>query len=128
MQPAPVKLFTVRFDGWKYASMSAPEMVNVPTVSFWRGTFTFWPVVSVVIFLVVLSPIVGLVLTAFSTNTDTWQHLLNTVLPKALSITVLLMIGVSTLSILVGAGTAWLVTLYRFPGQQVFKWLLVVLA
>ncbi|MEM1200111.1 MAG: iron ABC transporter permease, partial [Pseudomonadota bacterium] len=106
--------------------MSTSELVNPLALPFRRGASVAWPLASIAIFLLVLSPIAGLMITAFSSSLDTWQHLINTVLPRALQVTLLLMLGVSVVSIIVGAGTAWLVTLYRFPGQGIFKWLLVV--
>jgi iron(III) transport system permease protein len=36
------------------------------------------------------------------------------------------MAGVGLLSLLIGTGTAWLVTMYRFPGRRVFEWLLLL--
>jgi ABC-type Fe3+ transport system permease subunit len=37
-----------------------------------------------------------------------------------------LMVGVGVLSLLIGTGTAWLVTMYRFPGRSVLQWLLLL--
>ncbi len=110
--------------------MSVPELVDPPPALparwAWRGAPRTWTVLSVAIFVAIISPIAGLVITAFSASSDTWPHLIHTVLPKAVRDTALLMLGVSALSILAGAGTAWLITLYRFPGRKIFKWLLVV--
>ncbi|MEM8686109.1 MAG: iron ABC transporter permease [Pseudomonadota bacterium] len=106
--------------------MSAPEVFTQPALRNRRGTSVFWPAATIAIFLIVIAPIGGLMITALSSSLDTWQHLINTVLPRALQVTLVLMVGVSVVSIIVGAGTAWLVTLYRFPGQSIFKWLLVV--
>ena len=36
------------------------------------------------------------------------------------------MAGVGALSFLIGTGTAWLVTMYRFPGRRIFQWLLLL--
>jgi iron(III) transport system permease protein len=36
------------------------------------------------------------------------------------------MAGVGALSLLIGTGTAWLVTMYRFPGRRVLQWLLLL--
>ena len=36
------------------------------------------------------------------------------------------MAGVGVLTLLVGTGTAWLVTMYRFPGRSAFQWLLLL--
>jgi iron(III) transport system permease protein len=57
---------------------------------------------------------------------DTWPHLIANVLPGALRRTLGLMAGVGLFSLLIGTGTAWLVSLYRFPGRRVFEWLLLL--
>ena len=49
-------------------------------------------------------------------------------LPGALRRTLGLMAGVGALSLLIGTGTAWLVTMYRFPGRRYFQWLLLLAA
>jgi iron(III) transport system permease protein len=54
------------------------------------------------------------------------RHLAQTVLADYLRNTLLLALGVAGLTTLTGAGTAWLVTMYRFPGQRVFRWALVL--
>ena len=48
------------------------------------------------------------------------------VLPNAVSRTLLLLAGVGLLTLIIGAGTAWLVTMYRFPGRGLFEWLLLI--
>jgi iron(III) transport system permease protein len=48
------------------------------------------------------------------------------VLPGALRRTLGLTAGVGVLSLLIGTGTAWLVTMYRFPGRSVLQWLLLL--
>src|SRR4029079_14979474 len=63
---------------------------------------------------------------ALKPSGDTWPHLIENVLPGALRRTVLLMAGVGSLSLLIGTGCAWLVTVYRFPGRRYFQWLLLL--
>ncbi len=85
-----------------------------------------WSFASTLLFLIILSPILGLVWAAASSDFSAWPHLLHTVLPKAVWTTVFLMAGVCLVSITIGAGTAWLVTMYRFPGRDVLRWALIV--
>ena len=47
-------------------------------------------------------------------------------LPGALRRTLGLMAGVGTLTLVIGTGTAWLVTMYRFPGSRQLEWLLLL--
>lgn len=69
-----------------------------------------------------------LVLTTFVGQPDEglWAHLAETVLLGLLRDTALLAAGVAAGSLVVGAGTAWLVTLYRFPGRRILNWALVL--
>ena len=76
--------------------------------------------------LIVVGPILALFAVAFSAQDNVWPHLLATVLPRALSETVLLMLGVGLLTMSIGASSAWLVTMYRFPGRKLFVWLSLI--
>jgi iron(III) transport system permease protein len=72
----------------------------------------------------VAAPIVSLLLTAVGGGSDALEHLAATVLPAALVETAGLLAGVALLTGAVGAGAAWLVTHFRFPGSRWFPWLL----
>ena len=73
-----------------------------------------------------LMPILALIAIAARPSGDVWPHLLGTVLPQSLWTTALLMLGVGLLSAIIGVGTAWLVTMCRFPGRALFDWALLV--
>ena len=49
-----------------------------------------------------------------------------TVLGKYIINTLLLMCGVSISVLLLGVGTAWLVSRYEFTGRRIFDWLLML--
>lgn len=55
-----------------------------------------------------------------------WQHLWDTLLPVMLVNTATLLVGVGIGTLVLGAGLAWLVTAYDFPGRAVFQWLLML--
>jgi iron(III) transport system permease protein len=57
---------------------------------------------------------------------DVWRHLWDTVLPLMLANTFLLLVGVGVGTLVLGAGLAWLVTAYEFPGRSAFEWLLLL--
>ena len=59
-------------------------------------------------------------------SSDVWRHLVSTVLPRYLWNTVGLILGVGVLTPVIGAGTAWLVTMCRFPGRRIFEWALIL--
>jgi iron(III) transport system permease protein len=78
-----------------------------------------------IVALVVLPVVTILVLSATS-DWRAWPHLLQSVLPKALVGTVLLLGGMAAVTSIVGTATAWLVTMYRFPGREMADRLLVL--
>ena len=71
-------------------------------------------------------PLATVVVLSLSAQESVWPHLIRTVLPGALADTGLLLAGVATLTLLFGTGTAWLVTMYRFPGRGLLDRLLVL--
>lgn len=81
--------------------------------------------ITAVVFLMAL-PIATTVWLAFSPKENIWPHLLATVLPNSLMQTFALMVGAGILTLVTGAGTAWLVTMYRFPGRALADRLLVI--
>jgi iron(III) transport system permease protein len=74
----------------------------------------------------VLIPVLTIVLLALTPAPGVWAHLIGTVLPFSVRQTLLLLAGVGLLTLVTGTGTAWLVTMYDFPGRRVFDWLLVL--
>lgn len=85
-----------------------------------------WSIAALVISLIIAAPLVSIFVIATQSSGNTWPHLLSTVLPSATVTTLLLMLGVGTVTLCVGTGTAWLVTMYRFPGRALFEWLLLI--
>lgn len=85
-----------------------------------------WLIAVSIVAALVLAPILTLMVLAFRPAGDIWPHLLSTVLPRSILTTALLMLGVGTLTTLIGVGTAWLVTMCRFPGRRLFDWALLV--
>jgi len=85
-----------------------------------------WSLAALVISLIAISPLIAIGVLALGSSGDAWPHLVANVLPGALGRTLGLMAGVGGLTLLIGTGTAWLVTMYRFPGSRQFEWLLLL--
>ena len=85
-----------------------------------------WTVFVAVLAALMVLPVVTIVALSLTPGVSIWPHLMRTVLPAALIDTVLLLVGVSVLVLVFGTGTAWLVTMYRFPGRGVMDRLLVL--
>ncbi len=85
-----------------------------------------WSLGALLIALLVLAPIVSVLWMAFAPSGDIWQHLLATTLPRYAANTAVLVFWVGLLSALIGTGTAWMVTMYRFPGARLLSWALLL--
>jgi len=85
-----------------------------------------WLAASLLVLAIVLMPLGGLVYFALRGSGDVWPNLIANVLPNAIRTTVLLLLGVGVLTTVIGVGTAWLVTMFRFPGKRVFDWALLL--
>lgn len=105
---------------------------RVPTVELlrrpasWRGR-EGWRVGVAVVALVVVLPVALVASSVLSPSTDTWRFLWQDAgLAGMMVSTVVLMVGVVVGATTLGAGLAWLVAAYTFPGRRVLSWLLVL--
>lgn len=85
-----------------------------------------WAVASLALAMVFLLPILSVFIAASGDTGDLWPHLFQTVLPRYIANTLVLMAGVACISLLFGVTTAWLVTRYSFPGRRVLEWILLL--
>jgi len=85
-----------------------------------------WSLAAAAIAALVLLPVVSVLWLALRGGESIWPHLLATTLPRYAANTLILMAGVGALTAAVGTGAAWLVTMYRFPGQGWLQWALLL--
>jgi iron(III) transport system permease protein len=85
-----------------------------------------WSLGAMLIAGLVLLPIVAVCWIAAFPTENIWPHLLSTTLPRYLTNTAILALGVGALASAMGAGSAWLITMYRFPGAGALEWLLLL--
>ncbi|MDX2159263.1 MAG: iron ABC transporter permease [Hyphomicrobiaceae bacterium] len=91
-----------------------------------RRASPWWTVVVAAIVAVMLLPVATTMLLALRPSEGTWWHLATTVLPRVVRETGLLMAGVCIVTLMVGVLTAWIVTMYRFPGHALVDRMLVL--
>ena len=72
------------------------------------------------------SPIIAIIYTATGDTGGLWPHLAQTVLPRYLKNTLVLLFGVSLVSLLFGVTTAWIVMRYEFVGRRLLQWMLLL--
>jgi iron(III) transport system permease protein len=85
-----------------------------------------WTAIVIAVAALALIPVLAVVIESLPPTVPVWTQLWSTVLPDMLLSTFALMLGVAAGTLLLGAGLAWLVSAYRFPGSAVFGWLLVL--
>ncbi|CAA0079930.1 Sulfate transport system permease protein CysW [Zhongshania aliphaticivorans] len=93
-----------------------------------KSNVGFWALrlLGVAAVLGVLAPILVVVVSWGSAQTDVWQHLIATQLSSLLFNTLVLLIGVGVLVSLLGIGLAWFTVMCDFPGRSWFEWLLML--
>jgi len=74
----------------------------------------------------VLLPLIAVAVAALTGSLETLTHLWQTVLPRYLGTTALLVATVSAGTAVIGAGTAWLVSCCAFPGRRFLEVALVL--
>ena len=85
-----------------------------------------WYSSSILISLIVAVPILTVFLSFFE-NTSNYQEILkNTFLIEYIFNSGVLLIGVLFLTFVIGTGTAYIVSFYKFPGVNFFKWALIL--
>jgi iron(III) transport system permease protein len=116
-------------------SVSPPPVTSSPVSAFSqtsttprRSSAALWllRVIGVAAVLAVMAPILVVVLSWSSSQTDVWQHLIATQLGSLLFNTLLLLAGVGLLVSILGIGLAWFTVMCEFPGRAWFEWLLML--
>ncbi len=85
-----------------------------------------WPAAALLIALLMTAPIWVLVSFLFEPFNDNWQHLLSTLLPDYIINSIILMIGVTFGTLLLGIPSAWLISHYQFAGSRWLHWALLL--
>ena len=85
-----------------------------------------WAAGAFVIAAAVMTPVLAVLANLFQPSDGAWAHLAATVLPEYLRNTAGLVAGVGIGTVVIGTGTAWLVTMCRFPGSRLFEWALLL--
>ncbi|MEM9772311.1 MAG: iron ABC transporter permease [Cyanobacteria bacterium P01_D01_bin.73] len=85
-----------------------------------------WTLAVLVIAGLIMLPILTVLQTSITTRWGLWHHLATTVLPNYIFNSIALGIGVGTITVILGTGMAWLVSLCQFPGRRILEWALLL--
>ena len=88
--------------------------------------FNSWYLSSFLISFFVLIPIITVFTSFFESTSNYYEILKNTFLIEYIFNSVVLLISVLIFTFLLGTGTAYLVSFYKFPGSDFFKWALIL--
>ena len=83
-------------------------------------------IISVIIILLLLSPVISIIISSFHNTYDLWIHLINTRLKYYLYNTFMLMFGVCLTTFLIGVSLAWMVCRYNFYMKNLIEWALLL--
>ncbi len=84
-----------------------------------------WSVGAGLIAILVLLPLAAVAWIALFPEENIWPHLIATTLPRYMANTAILAGSVAVMAAVTGTFTAWMVTMYRFPGSGWLQWLLL---
>ena len=85
-----------------------------------------WKLTPVVIICIFISPIIFVLASLFGDFNNNWNHLIDYVLPSYVSNSLILILGVSILSLILGVGTAWFTTNFDFFGKSWLEWAIIL--
>jgi iron(III) transport system permease protein len=88
--------------------------------------FNFWYISSFLISFAVAIPIITVFGSFFETTSDYTSILKETFLFEYIFNSLFLLIGVLLLTFIIGVGSAYIVSFYKFPGSNFFKWALIL--
>ena len=90
------------------------------------NSLDLWKIVPVIIFIIFVSPVAIVLSSLFGEYSKNWLHLIEYVLSGYILNSLILVLGVSIITLVVGVGTAWLISNYKFSGKRLFEWALIL--
>ena len=91
-----------------------------------KASVNVWLIASLLIAVWIAVPVLFVFSGIFTWQGEIFRHLWDTVLGEYIRNSLALMVGVGTGVLFLGVGTAWLVTMCRFPGYSWLEWALLL--
>ncbi len=85
-----------------------------------------WLTASLLLALALLVPLASVAAGLLPPASEAWDHVARVLLPRYLGQTLLLLAATNLLTLVMGAGTAWLVAVHDFPGRRFLEWALIL--
>ena len=90
------------------------------------SSLTIWRIIVYTISIILIFPILFLFFISFGNTDGLWLHLISTVLPKYVTNTILLMLGVTILSAIFGITAAWIIARYKFRFSNIIDLMMIL--
>lgn len=85
-----------------------------------------WVLFTLLLSFAVALPLFTIATEMVSRGDEIWLHILHELVPGYALNTLWLLLGVGLLTIIIGVGTAYMVSMFRFPGRNLFRWALIM--
>lgn len=85
-----------------------------------------WTIATLLLVVLLFAPILAVFVAASGDSGDLWAHLSQTVLPRYVLNSLVLMVGVGVVTLTFGIASAWVVTRYDFPARRMMEWMLLL--
>ena len=85
-----------------------------------------WIILPTFLFALFVVPVIWIIFSLFGNYSDNWVHIYNYTLSGYIYNTALIIIGTSIGTLIIGVGSAWLVTTYNFTGKKFLEWALLL--
>ena len=76
--------------------------------------------------LIFLVPIIFIFVNIFSDSSDIWLHIQTYLLQGYVLNSLVIVFFVAIFSVVIGTSLAWIVSMYEFPGVNIFRWFLIL--
>jgi iron(III) transport system permease protein len=80
-----------------------------------------WIILPTILFAIFVVPVIWIISSLFGEYSDNWTHIYNYTLSNYIYNTIFIIIGTSIGTLIIGVGSAWLVTTYNFTGKKYFR-------
>ena len=92
----------------------------------YKNFFNPWIILPTFLFALFVVPVIWLILSLFGDYSDNWVHIYNYTLSGYIFNTLSIAFGTSIGTLLIGVGSAWLVTTFNFTGKNFLEWALLL--
>jgi iron(III) transport system permease protein len=106
--------------------VTANALPSTPSLDLRLRRPSCWTLAAIAVALVIATPILTILGFMLYPSAETWRHLADTVLADYVTNSLLLMLGVALGAGSMGITTAWLTSMYSFPGRRLFNWALLL--